>query len=419
MKHFFIALSAGILGFAAVHPVSAADAAGSREKDLYSFCNQANCLDGGSPQTTLVDVNGTLYGTTAFGGGYSLGTVFAVNRKTGAETVVYSFCSQAIKHFCLDGSIPLGGLIAVKGKLYGTTTQGGDRGCFGNGCGTVFSVDPKTGAETVIHNFGGRRDGAYPYVGPIDVSGKLYGTTFDGGTGNCQGGCGTVFQVDPNTGNEKVLYSFCTQQNCADGADPYSRLIAVNGILYGTTFYGGNPGCAGLGCGSVFSIDLKSGGESVLYAFSGGADGAQPAAGLINVNGALYGTTEYAGGGGCSDRGCGTVFSVDPGTGKESVIHSFTHGSDGSNPEAELADVDGTLYGTTVIGGQAGCGDGCGTVFSIDPKTGAEKVVYAFSGTDRVFPSGSVTSVNGTLYGTTLYGGANDDGMVFALTNKQ
>jgi uncharacterized repeat protein (TIGR03803 family) len=414
MKTVFAALlAATIVGLGFARPAAAADSPKFSEKDLYSFCSQALCLDGKDPWANLIDVEGTLYGTTAFGGNYVYGTVFAIDRKTGAETVIYSFCSEAIKYDCLDGSLPQSGLIVVKGKLYGTTSQGGDTGCSGNGCGTVFSVDPSTGTETVLHNFGGgRKDGSYPYAGLIEMNGKLYGTTFDGGEG-CKGekGCGTVFKINLNTGKEKVLYSFCTQRNCADGADPYAGLIDVNGILYGTTFYGGLAGCPD-GCGTVFSIDPDTGVESVLHAFTGGTDGATPQSGLIDVNGVLYGTTENGGGSACSGRGCGTVFSIDPGTGAETVIHSFI-GSDGAAPEAALTYVNGMLYGTTVIGGGGGCGTGCGSVFSVDPNTGEENVVYAFRGTDSVFPQGSLIAVKGALYGTTQWGGKNGSGTVF------
>jgi uncharacterized repeat protein (TIGR03803 family) len=420
MKTISIALIAGFCALA--RPALAADPVTFTEKDLYSFCSQTNCFDGENPWANLIDLNGTLYGTTVFGGNDVLGTVFALNPATGAETVIYSFCSQAKNYFCLDGSLPQSSLIAVKGKLYGTTSQGGDKGCDGNGCGTVFSVDPSTGTETVLHNFsGGSKDGAYPYVGLIEMHGNLYGTTFDGGKGCvAEKGCGTVFQVNASTGKEKVLYSFCMQLNCADGADPYASLIEMNGMLYGTTFYGGAAGCPNDGCGTVFSLDPKTGAETVLHAFSGGTDGALPQAGLIDVNGLLYGTTQAGGGTGCQRNGCGTVFSIDPGTGVETVVHSFTGGSDGTAPEAALIEWKGELYGTTLQGGGGtGCAPGCGTVFSIDPNSGKENVIYAFKGTDMVFPAASLTAMKGALYGTTQDGGANRSGMVFELATKR
>jgi uncharacterized repeat protein (TIGR03803 family) len=274
------------------------------EKVLYSFCQQQDCPDGMYPTTSLLAVNGTLYGTTETGGGS--GTAFAINPKTGAETVIYDFCSQK---GCTDGAEPLAGLVDANGTLYGTTLSGGADDC-GNGqaCGTVFSLDPSSGVETVLHSFGSGTDGKYPEAGVIAVNGLLYGTTYAGGSTGCFGGygCGTVFSVDPGNGTETVLYAFCSQQDCADGAEPFASLIDVHGTLYGTTYEGGGTGCGGSGCGTVFSVDPATGAETVVYAFSGGSDGANPVANLIAVKGALYGTTE---GGGA--YGYGTVFELE------------------------------------------------------------------------------------------------------------
>jgi uncharacterized repeat protein (TIGR03803 family) len=273
------------------------------EKVLYSFCQQQGCPDGMYPSTSLLAMNGTLYGTTKTGGGS--GTAFAIDPKTGAETVVYDFCSQK---GCIDGADPLASLVAANGTLYGTTLSGGADDC-GNGqaCGTVFSLDPSSGVETVLHSFGSSTDGKYPEAGVIDVDGFLYGTTDAGGDTGCFGGygCGTVFSVDPVNGTEAVLYAFCSLQNCADGAQPFASLTDVDGTLYGTTYEGGGTGCGGSGCGTVFSVDPATGAETVVYAFSGGPDGANPVANLIAVKGKLYGTTE---GGGA--YGYGTVFEL-------------------------------------------------------------------------------------------------------------
>ena len=121
----------------------------------------------------------------------------------------------------------------------------------------MFSFDLNTGAEKVIYTFQGGSDGAVPYAGLIDVNGTLYGTTSYGGSTGCGGrGCGTAFSIDPNTGAEKVIYSFCSQQNCTDGAYPQAGLISVNGSLYGTTSAGGRKDthCNGSGCGTVFVL---------------------------------------------------------------------------------------------------------------------------------------------------------------------
>jgi uncharacterized repeat protein (TIGR03803 family) len=336
------------------------------------------------------------------------------------EQVVYSFCTQ---QKCTDGWASSGVLVEVNGILYGTTYLGGGTGCGGTGCGMVFAFNPATNTETPIYSFAGGKDGAYPVAGLINVNGTLYGTTQQGGNANAAcypSGCGTVFALDPTTGKETVLYSFCNQTNCADGANPYSDLISISGVLYGTTQHGGGSSCGGSNCGTVFAVNASSGAETVLHSFAGGTDGAYPSAGLLNIKGTLYGTT-FEGGA----SGGGTVFSVDAGKGTETVLHSFEccTGADGGYPLADLVNVKGTLFGTTYGGGNVtGCtgGQGCGTVFSIT-TAGAESVVYAFrGGKDGAGPQAGLVSVKGSLYGTT--GGQGTDGAnagtAFAINTK-
>lgn len=373
-------------------------------------------------------LNGLLYGTSAGGGnqgcnGYGCGTLFSFNPTTRVEKVLYSFCTQ---QNCTDGAIPLSGLLSKKGELIGTTFAGGTQNCLG-GCGTAYEVDPTAGAEKVIYAFCKQAscdDGEAPLAGLIDVSGTLYGTTQDGGTGQ---GLGTAYAIDPKSGTETVLYSFCSEQNCADGQNPNVALLDLNGTLYGTTTAGGGN----CGCGTVFSIDPNTGAEDVLHDFGSG-DGQYPDASLIAVNGLLYGTTDEGGVAGCGGSGCGTVFSIDPNTGVEKVLHSFCsqkNCSDGANPFAGLIDVEGTLYGTTLNGGGTGCGGpGCGTVYSVDPNTGAETVLYSFcrqqNCADGANPGGGLIAVRGTLYGTTSLGGiagcgGSGCGTVFSLRRKR
>jgi uncharacterized repeat protein (TIGR03803 family) len=313
----------------------------------------------------------------------------------------------------------------VKGVLYGTTTFGGNAGCDARGCGTVFSLDPGTGTEAVLHNFAGGTDGAVPYAGVISVNGMLYGTTFDGG-GTCA--CGTVFSLDPASGTETVLHEFGTG---TDGQEPFAGLTYVKGKLYGTARAGGT-----FGAGAIFSIDPGTGTEKVLYSFCsqfGCPDGGDPETALIQVNGILYGTTDAGGNetycpNDNNPLGCGTVYSFDPNTRTEKVLFALCHQqycTDGWAPEGDLIDVNGALYGTTYLGGQpAGCdtSPGCGTVFSVDPGTGAETVLWSFAtgkGVDGTEPVSGLIAAKNALYGTTLFGGAyNDDGVVFRLEQK-
>jgi len=290
--------------------------------------------------------------------------------------------------------------------------------------------------EWVLHSFSGNPDGAGPQAGVIDVKGMLYGTTANGGANCGSSGCGTVFSLDPKTDAEKVLYSFCSQQDCADGWEPEAGLVDANNALYGMAYSGGadkDKACVFAGsdaCGVVFSIDPATGAETVVHSFEGyRSDGANPWTSLIDVNGTLYGTTTAGGDrdqncGGYFPAGCGMLFALDPNTGVETALHSFQDNTkDGYAPYASLIDTNGTLYGTTSVGGaNTGCGNGvgngCGTVFALDPKAGAESVLYSFCSqfkkdvcADGTWPFASLVEVNGMLYGTTWYGGVNDHGI--------
>src|SRR5215469_3212646 len=307
------------------------------------------------------------------------------------ETVLYSFCSQLN---CTDGYNPFAGLVMdKKGNLYGTTYQGGANANGGNG--TVFEITV-AGEEKVLYSFtGSNGDAGNPYAGLVmDKRGNLYGTTVGGGVN----GSGAVFELSPS-GTETVLYSFCSQPSCTDGATPYAGLVIdKKGNLYGTTYQGGVNGN-----GTVFEIS-PSRTETVLHSFAH-SDGASPLAGLvIDQKGNLYGTTTVGG-----VNGNGTVFEITA-AGEEKVLYSFTGSNGDGDPVAGLVmDKKGNLYGTTV-----------GTVFKVSPS-GTETVLYVFcsqSGcTDGAGPmAGLVMDRQGNLYGTTSYGGANGVGVVFKVT---
>jgi uncharacterized repeat protein (TIGR03803 family) len=360
---------------------------------LHSFGGSG---DGSVPLAGLLKVKGTLYGTTLAGGVSADGTVFSIT-PSGTETVLYSFNGS-------DGKYPYAALINVKGALYGTTYQGGNES--GLGDGTIFSITP-SGTETVLHRFGSQSDdGALPYAGLLNVKGTLYGTTYYGGANYY--GYGTVFSITPS-GTETVLHSFAGVEH-GDGLYPQAGLINVNGPLYGTTSGGGANYD-----GTVFKITTR-GKETVLHSFGGSGDGTYLYAGLINVKGTLYGTTVAGGSSTCRYYtlvGCGTVFSITP-SGIERVLYSFAGGSgDGANPQAGLLNVNGTLYGTTEEGGAYGYG----TVFRIT-RGGKETVLHSFAGGsgDGANPYAGLINVKGTFYGTTARGGANNDGTVFSLT---
>jgi uncharacterized repeat protein (TIGR03803 family) len=213
------------------------------ERVLYSFKGGS---DGSYPEASLTNVNGVLYGTTTNGGGgkcpHGCGTVFTVT-PSGVETVLHAFNGK-------DGAFPAASLINVSGTLYSTTGFGGNAGCTTNaqssGCGTVFSIT-SSGVELVLHSFAGGADGANPY-GLTLVNGTFYGTTVNGGGTGCFGfGCGTLFQV--------VNYGFVTQYSTLssfnggnEAANPYG-LVQIGRNLYGTSLSGGT-----FGEGTVFEF---------------------------------------------------------------------------------------------------------------------------------------------------------------------
>src|SRR3984957_6557409 len=328
-----VIVSGCVVAAALAATVGIATAGAERLSVLYSFCQQTNCTDGAEPDGPLVaDSAGNLYGTTGSGGSTNCfdgcGTVFRL-APDGTETVLYAFCGKDAS--CPDGEYPQSPLILDRfGNLYGTTASGGSTNCF-EGCGTVFKLAPD-GTETVLYSFcnrSGCADGSGPDGGVVmDGRGNLYGTTGLGGTACNQNGCGTVFKLAPD-GKEKVLYSFCSQDGCADGLYPNGGLVRDrNGNLYGTTEYGGGihndcPYLFGGGfCGTVFKVS-PTGVETVLYSFCSSptcSDGAQPAAGVVlDKNGDLYGTARAGGtlnqncpSGENEIGSCGVVFELKP-----------------------------------------------------------------------------------------------------------
>jgi uncharacterized repeat protein (TIGR03803 family) len=374
--------------------------AGTGYSILHSFGKRYS--GGQEPKAALIDVNGTLYGTTYAGGSTKCiggcGVVFKVT-PSGKETTLYRFEGGN------DGANPSASLLAVEGVLYGTTEYGGIPSYGGCDAGTVFSVST-LGVEKVVYRFYGYychdtvyNDGANPLASLIDVNGNLYGTTSSGGSGEFYG---TAFKVS-TSGTEQVLYSF----GYASGASPVASLAEVAGTLYGTTEQGGAyTDSSGNCCGVAFSLST-TGTEKVLDDFVPGPNGAFPTTGLINVDGKLYGTTVSSG----ADGG-GTAFSLTT-NGSLTLLHSFGSGTDGSSPSAPLLDVKGALYGTTSAGGAYGKG----TIFRLSLNGNKEKVLHSFGyGSDGATPLAGLVDVKGTLYGTTSAGGAYGNGTVFALS---
>jgi uncharacterized repeat protein (TIGR03803 family) len=301
---------------------------------------------------------------------------------------------------------PSAGLTLDKnGNLYGTTKTGGTYNQ-----GTIFKLTAGSNGftQTVLYNFTGSQDGAQPAAEMIfDSTGNLYGTTTAGGSGSCNGGCGVVFELMPSSGSwsESVLYSFT---GSADGAQPSAALIFDSaGNLYGTTVLGGNLGSnCSTGCGVVFKLTKESGGftESAVYTFAGGNDGAYPYASVVfDASGSLYGTTS---GGGSYSKGTAFKLAPNGSTWTETVLHTFTGANDGASPYASLVlDSTGTVYGTAAQGGASGYG----VIFKILPDGRGgwkEGLLHTFGNKPAATPmAGLLFDSTGNLYGTTQMGG--------------
>jgi uncharacterized repeat protein (TIGR03803 family) len=371
---------------------------------FYKFKGKA---DGQAPNGPLVqDSAGNLYGTTALGGMYSStvegeGTIFKLD-PSGNETILHVFSPFTPGP---EGNGPGAGLYRdPAGNLYGTTAFGGTRSS-----GTVFKLDTAN-VLTTLYSFTGRTDGSTPNSRLISFAGQLYGTTNLGGDANIDG-CGVIFRISPTTGNLRVLYKFT---GGTDGCHPNGVIADSEGNLYGSTY----SSQISTNFGTVFKLDT-AGILTVLYTFTGGADGSQPEGRVIrDVNGNIHGTT-YAGGAGNCNGGCGVVYRVAA-DGMESS-HPVTGGIQGEFPTGGLLDMAGSLIGTTQRGGNS-CGTetGCGVLFEID-NTGHYKVLHRFFGVsirDGSLPLGDpILGLDGSIYGTTE-GGGNlcDCGMIYKYT---
>jgi uncharacterized repeat protein (TIGR03803 family) len=370
----------GAVGFSALPSLRDAGAShqikhltSSSDPTLYVFQGDP---DGAAPEAGVINVGDTLYGTTSYGGANNLGAVFSIST-SGGEQIIHSFAGT-------DGAYPLGSLLNVNGTLYGTTSSGANSG---DAHGNVFSITP-SGSFKVVYEFKAGTDGYEPASSLIEYKGALYGTTEGGGPGDY----GTVFKIalSGNKVKESVIYGF---KDTPDGGRPMSALVHEGSAFYGTTFQGGANSD-----GTVFSV-TESGKEKVLHSFgSSEKDGVQPTAGLLDYNGTFYGTTSIGGG----SSNWGSVFSITK-AGKEKILATFPDGSTqgGREPLGPLANIGGTIYGTTEMSSPRGTG----SVFSMTPSGSLSYLIFfcVACGEDSgwpVAPASGVIELGGTLYGT-------------------
>ena len=341
------------------------------ETTIYSF---TSVQDGVGGSTLLTGPNGLLYGTTSFGGtgchGSGCGTVFSL-RPPGVTGAPWTKAT-----FALNGGPNLPTSMVLSNEvLYGTSHDGGTaKQCY-LGCGTFFSVTPPSGgqqgwSQKVLYSFTGGSD-EYPSALIAGANGEFFGAA---GGPACPASCSYVFSMTQTAPEgpwkETVLY---TDTDTSSPNNFIGLAMGSKGVIYGTTTFGGAHGY-----GSVFSLTppASPGGawtETTLYSFQGAPDGAQPNPWLvIAANGALYGTT-YFGGVRCpldDLDGCGTVFSLTPpaspgGAWTPKILYAFTDGSDGGWPATGVTlGPSGVLYGSTTVGPGLIYG---GIVFSLQP----------------------------------------------------
>jgi uncharacterized repeat protein (TIGR03803 family) len=300
----------------------------------YAFTNGA---DGANPSGALSLLNGKIYGASSnLTNGISTNDLlYAIDAGTGTVSALYKFGSNP-----QDGAAA-SNVVAMKNAVYGTALIGGEYGF-----GLVYKFDLATGTQTVLHNFSGGPDGKYPDAVMLLRGNTILGATSAGG-GTCN--CGTIFEVNTHTGAETILWRFTSGSTSGGGSNIVGGLIIEHGVLYGTTYGVGdavgvsNAAADANAYGTIFKLDLQTQAFTTLYRFTGKTDGANPAGPLVSRGGVLYGTT-YAGGDPAS--ACGVIYAVDAATGAQNVLHTFMPATDGCAPTG-LTFAQGAFYGTT------------------------------------------------------------------------
>ena len=348
---------------------------------------------GTSPSAGVIEgSDGALYGTTYAGGAANLGVVYRVAKDGSGYSTLHQFTGADG-----DGARPISEVMeGSDGALYGTTRDAGL-----NDNGIVFKVNKDGSGYTVLARFDGAGQGSSPYCGVVEAGdGKLYGVTVMGGSL----GYGTLYQLNKGGGGFELLHDFVA--NGTDGRQPQGRLLlSSDGVLYGTTYYGG-----GNGGGIVFKIQRDGSGFTLLHSFDAFTDGLFCTTGLVEgTNHLIYGVTSI---GGYWNQGI--LFCLDTNGGSYKMLHEFGASGDGQNPYSGLVrGPDGVLYGTTYTG----AGAMNGTIFKINEDGLGYSLVHEFNYTadyEGYRPEGLLClSGDGFLYGATSYGGLGNIGAVY------
>jgi len=373
--------------------------------------------DGATPSAGLtVIAEGKFYGVTNGGGSGTNGSVFKLTSSGSGATLAPLY--NGLPSRGPDGQVVIG----PNGNLFGVSALGGRGDCGGNGsCGYAYQLQPSPHTcvsflcpwnESMLYAFNNPPDAGLP-LGSVsfDRAGNLYGTTVEGGTGNCGNGvdpnpgCGALYELTPSSGTwtETILYSF---QGGNDGQSPEGGLIFdAAGNLYGTTAGGGSAGC-----GTIFELSASDGGwtKTILHNFQC-SDGYGPRGNLIaDRSGNLYGVTTSGG----ADNG-GVAFELSqPGSWTFNLLYSFPEDSYPTGPL--VFDNAGNLYGTTEVGGAYDNG----SAYKLTPSNGGwtETDLHDFQATDGEFLNGGVViDAAGNLYGTAEQGGIGFDGPCYAI----
>ena len=385
-------------------------------KQLFSF----NGSDGYTPNSSLIELNGKLYGTAMYGGANNEGTIFEYDIASGVLNKLHDFDASS------SGAVPHGGLLNFGGLLYGVTAYGGQQGG-----GVLFELDPNTSSINTYYNFD-NSTGYSPKSTLVEIGGVFYGTTSYGGNfGN-----GVVYKFDLFGVGYAVLHHF---DSANDGDTPNGHLYVHNGNLYGVAFQGGS-----FGGGTLYEYDLLSNVFSVRHHFDN-ASGNAPEGRLVEYGGFLYGMTSYGGnssagvlfvfdllsntylplhhldsypfGGFIASggklygyaSGYAGIYEFDPNTSDLETIITINGRMDGNGFYGRLTEYNNKLYGMTEYGGNTDHG----TIFEYDPSSSVYTKLHNFKGSDGRNPNGSLTKFGGVFYGMTRQGGDFDFGTIF------